>query len=61
MEVAGIVKRMKLHKNKCISILEDSIVDEPENNQLTGNEEHNLSIRFNIDIYVLPYWCMAFK
>lgn len=40
MEMAGLVKRMKLHKNKCISILEDSIVDEPENDQLTGNQEH---------------------
>eukprot|EP00102_Acyrthosiphon_pisum_P018457 XP_008190223.1 PREDICTED: uncharacterized protein LOC100569569 isoform X2 [Acyrthosiphon pisum] len=37
MEMAGLVKRMKLHKNKCISILEDSIVDEPENDQLTGD------------------------
>ncbi|CAI6351030.1 unnamed protein product [Macrosiphum euphorbiae] len=37
MEMAGLVMRMKLHKNKCISILEDSIVDEPENDQLTGD------------------------
>lgn len=50
MEMAGLVMRMKLHKNKCISILEDSIVDEPENDQLTGNQEHYLNVRCNIII-----------
>jgi len=55
MLMAGLVKSMKLHKNKCISILEDSIVDEQENDQLTGNQEHYLSVRCNINIYLLVY------
>lgn len=66
MEMAGLVMRMKLHKNKCISILEDSNVDEPENDQLTGNQEHYLNVRCNIILYkhlcmVYVYWCMQWR